>query len=103
MDLQLLWREAQADPSFDVTVLHQLCQRTFEFRSPSRVGAGQHPHPWPPLVADLTHLAFGYETARGEVTATSATSDDFLAKDIDAAAHWLADIIETIRDCCTIW
>lgn len=97
VDLQLLWHEAQDDPSFDITVLHQLCQRTFEFRAPSRVKAGKHPHPWPPLVADLTHLALGYETAREEVTATSATSDDLLTKDIDTAAHWLADIIETIR------
>lgn len=97
VDLQLLWREAQADPSFDVTVLHQLCQRTFEFRTPSRVEAGKHPHPWPPLTTDLTHLALGYETAREEVAATSATSHGFLAKDMDAAALWLADIIEIIR------
>lgn len=96
VDLQLLWHEAHNDPSFDITMVKQLCQRTYDFRAPSRAKAGQRPHPWPPPVTNLAHLALGYDAAREEVTTTSSSPGTLLAKDIDAATHWLAHIIEII-------
>lgn len=97
VDSQLLWHHAhQTAGGIDMATLALLCQRTFDFRSPSREQSGQPTHVWPPGPVDGERLRAGYDTALTEARTGLDNPLTGVEETIEGAAAWLTGVVERI-------
>lgn len=75
-----------------------LCRRTFDFRAPGRVRAGQPPHAWPPPAIDHERLRAGYDTALLEARTGLDGPVAGVRNSVDEAIQWLDGIVHDIDD-----